>query len=182
MTTPALLEKHIALLGFMAAGKTTVGRHLARELGVAFCDSDAAIVDRHGPIAALFERHGEAGFRALEYAVVRELLQGPPGVLALGGGAVTHPPTRSLLAGGCIRVYLDMPAETLVARLRRSPTVRPLLGAAPTLARVRALLAEREPLYREADLVLRGPRRTQASIAHEIAARVSGRQGEPRGA
>ncbi len=172
MTEVTALKKHIALVGFMAAGKTTVGRHLARELGVPFCDTDAAIVARHGPIPKLFERHGEAGFRALEYAVVRELLQGPPGVLALGGGAVTHAPTRALLAAASMRVYLDMPAETLLARLRRSQTVRPLIGAAPTLARVRALLAQREPLYREADLVLSGPRRTQASFAHEISVRL----------
>jgi len=166
-------DKHVALIGFMAAGKTTVGRHLARELGVAFVDSDAAIVERHGSIAEIFRRSGETGFRALEYDIVRELLQAPPGVLALGGGAVTHPPTRALLAAHALRVYLDMPAETLAARLRRSPTVRPLFGTAPTLARVRALLAEREPLYREADLVLSGPRRTQAEFAREIALRLA---------
>ncbi len=166
-------DKHVALIGFMAAGKTTVGRHLARELGVAFVDSDAAVVARHGPIADIFRRSGEAGFRTLEYDVVREVLRTPPGVLALGGGAVTHPPTRALLAAHALRVYLDMPAETLAARLRRSPTVRPLFGATPTLEQVRALLAEREPLYREADLVLKGPRRTQAEFAREIAVRLA---------
>jgi len=166
-------DKHVALIGFMAAGKTTVGRHLARELGVAFADSDAAVIKRHGPIADIFRRSGEAGFRALEYAVVRELLEAPPGVLALGGGAVTHPPTRALLAAHALRVYLAMPAETLLGRLRRSPTVRPLFGTMPTLAGVRALLAEREPLYRDADLVLSGPRRTQAAFAREIADRLA---------
>ena len=162
----------MALVGFMAAGKSTVGRHLAREIGVEFVDTDALIVARHGPITALFAKLGESGFRTLEFEAVREALALPPGVVALGGGAVTHAPTRALLAARALRVFLDVPPETLIARLARSRTVRPVVGGAPTLERIRELLAEREPLYRESELTVRGPHRTQAAFAREIAKRL----------
>jgi shikimate kinase len=163
----------VALVGFMAAGKSTIGRHLAREMGVAFTDTDDLIVARHGPIPALFASVGEPGFRALELEAVRDALARPPGVLALGGGAVTHAPTRALLATCALRVFLDIPAETLIARLARSRTMRPVVGAAPTLERIRELLAEREPVYRESEFIVRGPHRTQAAFAREIAKRLS---------
>lgn len=153
----------------MAAGKSTIGRHLARELDVAFVDTDALIVRAHGPIDALFARVGESGFRELELEAVREALARPPGILALGGGAPTHAPTRALLAAGSLRVYLDVAPEALFARLSRSRSVRPVFGTAPTLESIRALLALRDPHYRDADLVVSGPRRTQAAYAHVIA-------------
>jgi shikimate kinase len=157
----------------MAAGKSTIGRHLAREIGVSFVDTDDLIVERHGAIAELFTSLGERGFRALELEAVREALAGPPGVVALGGGAVTHAPTRELLAASAVRVFLDVPAETLIARLHRARRVRPLVGPEPTLERIRALLAEREPLYRESELIVQGPHRTQAAFAREIAKRLA---------
>jgi shikimate kinase len=156
----------------MGCGKSTIGKALARELGVRFVDTDDAIVARHGPIPELFARAGEAGFRAAELDAVREALDGPPAVLSLGGGAVTYAPTRALLAERSLRVYLDIPLETLVVRLRRSKTVRPLLGREPTLERVRELLEAREPLYREADIVVAGPHRTKQRFAREIARRI----------
>ncbi len=164
-----MLARHVALVGFMAAGKSTIGRHLARELAVEFIDTDERIVARHGPIPALFERLGERGFRELEMEAVRDALALPCAVVALGGGAVTHAPTRALLAASATRVYLDIPIETLVARLERSRTIRPMVGAAPDIARVRELLASREPYYRESEIVVRGPRRTQAAFARAIA-------------
>ncbi len=153
----------------MAAGKTTVGRHLARELGIPFVDTDDLIVAREGSIPALFERVGEAGFRTAELAAVREALDGPIAVIALGGGAVTHAPTRALLAARAMRIYLDVPIETLVARLRRSRTVRPLVGREPTVERVRELLDAREPLYREADLAVRSAHTSKLAYARTIA-------------
>lgn len=156
----------------MAAGKTSIGRHLARELGVAFHDTDALIVARHGDIPALFAAHGEAAFRAFEFEAVTEALAGPPCVVALGGGAVTHPPTRDLLARRALRVYLEIPADVLHERLQRSRGRRPVIGEAPTIERVRELLGAREALYNESDLIVRGPRRTQAAFAREIANRV----------
>jgi shikimate kinase len=165
---------HVALVGFMAAGKSTIGRFVANELGVPFVDTDELIVARHGPIPALFERSGEAGFREAELQAVLEALERPRCVIALGGGAVTHPPTRAALAERAVRVYLDVPAETILARLRRSPTVRPVVGREPTLERVRELMALREPLYRESELVVRGPRRSKLAYARAIVERLRG--------
>jgi len=157
----------------MAAGKSTIGRHLASELGVRFVDTDDLIVARHGPVSGLFERAGEKGFRAAEFEAVRAALAEPPGVMALGGGAVTHAPTRALLAERALRVYLDISVEALLARLRRSRTVRPLLGPDPTLERIRELLSAREPFYREADIIVSGPRRSKQAFAREIARRIA---------
>ena len=89
----------IVLVGFMGAGKTTVGRLLAARLGLTFVDSDLVIEARAGkPIPRVFAESGEAAFRALEHQVIADLLHGPDIVLALGGGAVGHPLTRKLLA------------------------------------------------------------------------------------
>lgn len=156
----------------MGAGKTTIGKHLARELDVAFLDTDEIIARRHGPIPVLFARIGEAGFRAVEFDAVREALLAPPGVIALGGGAVTHAPTRALLAERSLRVYLDIPLEALVARLHRSPTLRPVVGTLPSAERVAELLAQREPLYLESEIVVRGPRRSKRAFALEIVRRL----------
>jgi len=166
----------------MAAGKTTIGRHLARLLDVPFVDTDEAIVRRHGPIARLFAERGEAGFRAVELAAVREALDGPVGVIALGGGAVAHAPTRDALAGRALRVYLDISAEEIVARLRRSRTIRPLVGGEPDEARVRELLAQRLPFYRESELIVPGPQRTKTAFAREIADRLRLRSRQCSGA
>jgi shikimate kinase len=156
----------------MAAGKTTIGRHLARELGVAFVDTDDTIAEAHGPIAELFAARGEAGFRAAELEAVRAALAGPPCVIALGGGAVTHAPTRELLSARALRVYLEIPVDAIVERLKRSRTIRPLVGERPTAERVRELLAPREPIYLESEIVVRGPHRSKRAFALEIAARL----------
>jgi shikimate kinase len=157
----------------MAAGKTTIGRHLARELGVDFVDTDELIVARNGPVAGLFASAGEPGFRSAELEAVRTALERPPAVIALGGGAVTHAPTRALLAERTLRVYLDVSVDAIVARLRRSRTVRPLVGPNPSVERVRELLSEREPFYREADIIVSGPRRSKQTFAREIARRIA---------
>ena len=161
----------------MAAGKKTVGRFLARELGVPFVDTDDLIVARNGAVADLFARAGEQGFRAAELEAVATALAGPPSVIALGGGAMTHAPTRALLAEHALRVYLEVPVDALLARLRRSRTVRPLVGPAPTAERVRELLVAREPYYRQADIIVSGPRRSKKAFAKEIAERIASHSG-----
>lgn len=164
----------------MAAGKTTVGRHLARELQIPFVDTDDLIVARSGPIAELFARGGETAFREAELEAVREALAGPPSVIALGGGAVTFAPTQALLAERALRVYLEVPAETLTTRLRRSRTVRPLVGPAPTVERVRELLALREPAYRAAEVTVRGPHRSKLAFARDIVRAIQAHLDTPR--
>jgi shikimate kinase len=132
----------IVLVGFMGAGKSTVGRLLAAKLGLPFTDSDQVIEDRAGkPIRRIFADEGEPAFRELEHAVIAEQLAGPDVVLALGGGAAGHPATRALLAGVpvvCLRVGY---AEAL-ARVGGDEG-RPML-ARPD---VEALHAERQVLY-----------------------------------
>ena len=104
----------IVLVGFMGAGKTTVGRLLAAELGVPFTDSDKVIEERAGkPIRQVFADDGEPAFRALEHQVIADLLNGPDIVLALGGGAVEHALTRKLLAAAPVAFLRVSYAEAL---------------------------------------------------------------------
>ncbi len=104
-----------------------------------------------------------------------------PGVLALGGGALTFEPTRALLRERALCVYLDVPLDILLERLRRSPTIRPLLGPSPTRECVRKLFVEREPLYRQADVIVRAGRRSgPADFARAIACQLAPRFVSPR--
>lgn len=132
------------------SGKTTVGRQLARRLGVPFYDSDHVIEERLGcSIREFFAREGEAAFRDIEEEVLRDLAQGPTAVVATGGGAVVRESTRQALRAGGQVIYLRSSPEELYRRLRHD-TVRPLLQVADPLARLRAMHADRDPLYRDA--------------------------------
>jgi shikimate kinase len=129
-------------------GKSTVGRHLARQLQVPFVDSDTEIERRLGmPIRAFFEQHGEAAFREEEEAVIAELSMSGAGVVATGGGAVLREENRQVLRAGCTVIYLRSSPEELYRRLRHD-TQRPLLQVADPLRRLRELFQERDPLYR----------------------------------
>jgi shikimate kinase len=146
-------KHHIALVGFMASGKSTTGRRLARLLGWPFCDTDAEIVRIHGPIEEIFQREGEAAFRQYEReAIERALSREVRSVIAVGGGAPAHEPTRTLLSERAQRVFLDASIEQIMNHLRRAATTRPMLGTNPDDERVRALYEERLPFYREAEI------------------------------
>lgn len=135
----------VVLIGPMGAGKTSVGRKVARALGRPFYDSDAAIVRSHGPIETLFAELGERRFRELERdAVVDGLAAG--GVVSLGGGAVLHPDTRADLAGHLV-VLLTVSPRVVAGRVRDS--TRPLLQGDDAIERWTAILRERLPLYEE---------------------------------
>ena len=122
----------IVLVGFMGAGKTTVGQLLAGQLGLPFTDSDRVIEQRAGrPVRQIFAEDGESAFRALEHEVITALLDGPELVLALGGGAAEHPGTRQRLAAAQV-VYLHVSYEQALARVGGDPG-RPML-ARPGLA------------------------------------------------
>ena len=122
----------IVLVGFMGAGKSTVGRSLADRLGLPFLDSDTVIEERAGrSIAQVFASDGESAFRALEAATIADLLDGPSAVLSLGGGACGNPTTRGRLAGHTV-VHLEVSFDQALARVGADPR-RPVL-AAPDLA------------------------------------------------
>ncbi len=137
------LGKHLALIGFMGAGKTTIGREVAARIGRPFVDTDEEIERRHGPIATLFEERGEAGFRVLEEVVVTETLRAPdPAVIALGGGAVVSERTQEGLRRHAFTVWLQVDPSDAWERTR---------GADRPLAReedaFRDLFDARGPLY-----------------------------------
>jgi shikimate kinase len=164
----------VALVGFMGAGKTTVGRALAGELGWHFVDLDDLIEERCGRrIADIFEEDGERAFRKLEHAALGEALQGAqhPLVLALGGGAFIDARNRELLAGAQVpSVFLDAPCEELFRRCRATAPVRPLLGDPNHF---RHLYERRRPSYLEALVSVETAGRAIDSVVTEIIATLS---------
>jgi shikimate kinase / 3-dehydroquinate synthase len=138
------LGKHLALIGFMGAGKTTIGRQVAERTGRPFVDTDEEIERRHGPIPELFER-GEPEFRRLEEQVVTEALAGPKAVIALGGGAILADATRERLRAQAFTVWLDVDDDRAWERVRGSD--RPLAQREEDF---RQLFETRRPLYIEA--------------------------------
>ena len=139
----------ICLVGMMGAGKTTVGRRLARRLGWSFVDADRELEARLGvPVATIFELEGEAGFRQRESELIDELTRRSATVLATGGGAVIDPVNRAALHERGQVIYLRASVGDLWQRLRRD-TTRPLLRTEDPRARVEALVGLRDPLYRE---------------------------------
>ena len=148
-TQPPNLAPNVFLIGLMGAGKSTVGRLLARRLGKTFIDTDHEIEKRNGvTIPLIFEIEGEDGFRKREQEVLADLAQEPDVVLSTGGGIVLRPENREVLRNQGFVVYLSARPELLAERTRHDKS-RPLLNVADPLARLRELHAIRDPLYRE---------------------------------
>jgi len=147
--------QNICLVGMMGAGKTTVGRQLAKRLGRRFVDADHEIEARTGVrIATIFEIEGEAGFRRREAEAIDALTREHGLVLATGGGAVLDPSNRRRLKESGLVVYLRVLPLLLYERTRHDRN-RPLLQVADPLATLEELFAQRDPLYREvADVVI----------------------------
>lgn len=146
-------EVRIFLSGFMAAGKTTVGRELASQLGAPFVDLDESIERRQSAsVADLFERFGERAFRDLESRELMRVVAARPGVVALGGGTVLREENRCLIRGAGKLVWLDAHRSTILARLRHGAPTRPLYLDPDSAAR---LLDERKATYQECDLRIR---------------------------
>jgi shikimate kinase len=164
------LDRPIVLVGLMGAGKSTIGRRLAKRLGLPFVDSDTEIEEASGASAAeLFERYGEHDFRDGERRLVARLIDGTVRVIATGGGAFVDPRTRSLLNDRAITVWLNAPVNVLAERTGRRDT-RPLLrrgNRAETLAK---LSEEREPLYAEAQIHIRSGTGAHGEVVEAIVA------------
>jgi shikimate kinase len=153
----------------MAAGKSTIGKKLARKLKVAFFDVDDLVVERQGAISDIFYAQGEAAFRRYEHDAIEHVIEDEePGVIALGGGAVTNDDNLKLLKKRTYRVFIKVPPEQIVGRLRRSPRIRPLLGPTPSLQKIKELYAARLPKYAHADLVVEADDMTTAQIVDHI--------------
>ncbi|CCK64721.1 shikimate kinase AroK [Mycobacterium canetti] len=160
------------LVGLPGSGKSTIGRRLAKALGVGLLDTDVAIEQRTGrSIADIFAAYGEQEFRRIEEDVVRAALAGHDGVLSLGGGAVTSPGVRAALAGHTV-VYLEISAAEGVRRTGGN-TVRPLLAGPDRAEKYRALMAQRAPLYRRvATMRVDTNRRSPGAVVRHILSRL----------
>ncbi len=161
------LARSLVLVGLMGAGKTSVGKRLAAALRVPFHDSDEEIEAAAGmEVREIFERFGEPYFRDGEARVIRRLLDGPPGVLATGGGAFLQPDLRAEIKARALTVWLDADLPTLWARVKDKPT-RPLLQKPRPREVLADLLAARAPVYAEAAVRVK----SEAGATHEAMAR-----------
>jgi shikimate kinase len=160
---------NIFLVGLMGAGKTTVGKHLAAELGKTFHDTDREIERRTGvKISLIFEIEGEAGFRAREAQVVDQLTQLSNVMLATGGGAVLDADNRKHLAHRGVVVYLHGQPKDLWHRTRHDKS-RPLLQGSDPLEKLHSLYRLRDPLYREiADIVVDTSRQSARTLLAQL--------------
>ncbi|MFT7553563.1 MAG: shikimate kinase, partial [Rhodothermales bacterium] len=155
----------VVLTGFMASGKSTVGRLLASRLGVPFLDLDALVQKREGQsVPDLFRERGEAYFRRAESAALEEVLEGEPSVVALGGGAFLNEENRARISRAAVSVCLAPHVDEIVRRLEKSRDSRPLLqnengsmlrGNA-LIQRVSELMAARASAYAKADIIIQG--------------------------
>lgn len=176
------LDRPIVLVGLMGVGKSTVGRRLAKRLGLSFVDSDSAIEDAAGLSAAeVFERYGERDFRDGERRLVARLVDGEVRVIATGGGVFNDARTRELLNSRAITVWLDAPVDILAERTGRRDT-RPLLRTDDPKATLERLSEERRPWYEEAHIHVKSGggahKDVVDSILNALDQHLSGRSGE----
>lgn len=160
------------LIGLPGSGKSTIGRRLAKAMGLTLLDTDAAIEEKTGrTIADIFANDGEPEFRRIEEEVIREALANHDGILSLGGGAVTTPGVREALAGHTV-IFLEISAAEGVRRTSGS-TVRPLLAGPDHAEKYRKLMNDRVPLYRRvATLRINTNRRNPGAVVRHIVARL----------
>jgi shikimate kinase len=156
------------LIGLPGSGKSTIGRRLAKALGLELLDSDAEIERRTGrTVAEIFAADGESGFRRIEEEVIREALAEHDGILSLGGGAITTEGVRDALAGHTV-VYLEISAAEGVRRTS-GPAVRPLLAGPDRAEKYRELMSQRVPLYRQVGTIrINTNRRNPGAVVRHI--------------
>jgi shikimate kinase len=158
-----VLDRHsIVLVGMMGAGKSSIGRRLSARLGIPFVDADTEIESAAGmTIPEIFAMHGEPYFRAGEARVIARLLDGEPGVLATGGGAVMDPHTRDLIAEKSVSIWLNADVDVLIKRTKRRSD-RPLVD------KIKDLLPAREPFYAQSNIVIHSRDEPHDTIVDEI--------------
>jgi shikimate kinase len=167
------LVRTVALVGMMGAGKSSIGRRLATRLGVAFKDADFEIEAAAGcTISEIFERHGEPAFRNGERKVIARLLSEAPHVIATGGGAFMDADTRATLKQNAVTIWLRAPVEVLLARTQRRNT-RPLLRNGDPRETLERLLAERTPVYSQADYTMDSEDGPHAASVEKVVALLS---------
>ncbi len=169
-----MTKQSIFLVGPMGAGKTTVGRHLARLRGLRFVDADQELEERTGvDIPFIFDKEGEAGFREREAEIIDELTQEGGIVLATGGGVVMREHNRRNLQSRGLVIYLYTEVEQQWRRTRKSRN-RPLLKQDNPKKVLKELMALRDPWYREiADLVVRGRMQSAKALAKDLHEQIS---------
>jgi len=165
------VSRHLVLVGLPGAGKTTVGRLVAAELGASLVDLDAVIVRKmQKPVAQVFAEHGEQYFRQLETETMRAALAGPPAVITPGGGWAAQPGALEMARPVAFLVYLKTMVLTAAKRAGTDGVVRPLTLGGDPIVRMRDLLKEREPFYAQADAEVKADTKTPALLAQEIVA------------
>jgi shikimate kinase len=170
----ALGKRAIVLIGMMGAGKSTVGRRLAARLGLSFVDADMEIEAAAGmSIPEIFAAHGEQYFRDGEVRVIARLMEAAPCVVATGGGAWMRPETRERIHAKGVSIWLKAESDVLLRRVKRRSD-RPLLQTADPAATIDRLMAERYPLYAEADLTLLSREVPHDRIVDECIAALTG--------
>jgi shikimate kinase len=168
-------DRSIVLIGMMGVGKSSIGRRLGARLGIPFVDADAEIERAAGmSIADMFARHGEASFRSGEARVIARLLNSGPQVLATGGGAVMNTATRALIQQRGVSIWLSAEFDLLLRRISKRKAERPLLQTEDPAATLRELLAEREPIYAQADLTVQSRDVPHDAVVAEILERLAG--------
>lgn len=161
---------NIALIGFMGTGKSTVGRLVAEQLRFELLDTDALIEQRSGKkITEIFAQNGEATFRDLETQLVEELSPRTRLVIATGGGLPTNPANLASLKTHALVICLWAAPEHIFERVR-DQSHRPLLHDADPLGKIRALLAAREPFYKQGDVLLNSDLRSAREVAQQVIA------------
>jgi shikimate kinase len=162
----------VVLVGLMGAGKSNIGRRLAGKLGIPFIDADDEIEKAAGcSIADIFAIYGEAVFRDGERRVIARLLEGPPHVLATGGGAFMDREVREKVREKGVSVWLRADLDTLVHRVSRKSEERPLLAGKNPREVLARLMEERYPVYAEADITIDSGRESpEATVAQVMAA------------
>jgi len=148
------LPRSLVMIGMMGAGKTCIGRRIARHYDVPFIDADREIEEAAGcSIADIFALYGESSFRDGERRVIKRLLEGPACVLATGGGAYMNTETRAMIAESGRSVWLKATVDVLVKRTT-GRTHRPLLNTGDPVKTLQKLVGERYPIYEEADITI----------------------------